>query len=261
MPTTARTPRSPAPRSARTAPSPAIAPAAADAEALVREHLGLVHHVARRLATSLAGELDVDELVSAGSVGLLQAATAFDPSRGLSFSTFAVPRIRGAILDELRRQDHASRSVRRKARELAAARDAAAAELGRRPTDAEVAERLGITAPVVRQWELDVEGSVQVTIDRPSAPDGRRSAVAELVADDALSIDDLLTREQEVERLQAAIAALREQERTVLALYYFEELKLHEIAEILGLSACRISQIRSAAIAKLRTSLSALRAA
>ena len=241
--------------------SPTIAELSHDGDALVREHLGLVHHVARKLAGHLSGDADLDEMVSAGTVGLLQAAMAFDAGRGLSFSTFAVPRIRGAILDELRRQDHASRSVRRKARELGAAREKLAASLGRRATDAEVAAQLGVTPQVVRQWELDIEGGVRVTLDRTGRDDERRAAPLEMLADATTSIDDVLTREQEIARMQAAMSALREQERTVLALYYFEELKLHEIAEILDLSACRISQIRTAALAKLRAELSPLRAA
>lgn len=256
MPATAtRVPRS------RTATPASVEVLAGDADALVREHLGLVHHVARKLAGHLAGDAEMEEMVSAGAVGLLQAASAFDPSRGLSFSTFAVPRIRGAILDELRRQDHATRSVRRKARELGAARDALAARLRRRPTDAEVAAHLGVTPGLVRQWELDIEGSVRVAIDRPSRAGTRRACPLDLLADDAPAMDDLLTHEQEITRLQHAMATLKEQERTVLALYYFEELKLHEIGEVIGLSACRISQIRTGAIAKLRESLSALRVA
>ena len=96
---------------------------AAARETLLKEHLSLVHHVARQLSRSLAAPADFDELVSCGTIGLMSALDAFDVSRGLAFSTFAVPRIRGAILDELRRQDHVPRSIRRKTREIAAARE------------------------------------------------------------------------------------------------------------------------------------------
>src|SRR5919206_2466360 len=92
-------------------------------EQLLSEHLGLVHHVARQMSRTLAVKADFDELVSAGTIGLMSALDSFDPSRGLAFSTFAAPRIRGAILDELRRQDHVPRSIRRKSREIAAARE------------------------------------------------------------------------------------------------------------------------------------------
>src|ERR1700682_5577779 len=109
---------------------------------LLTEHLSLVHHVARQLSRTLAAEADFDELVSAGTMGLMSAVDAFDVSRGLAFSTFAVPRIRGAILDELRRQDHVPRSVRKKTRDLSSARETLTRIFGRQPTDAETAEHL-----------------------------------------------------------------------------------------------------------------------
>jgi RNA polymerase sigma factor FliA len=234
-------------------------------DALVHEHLGLVHHVARQLGRRLPAETELDELVSAGTIGLINAMSNFDVARGLSFSTFAVPRIRGAILDELRRQDHVPRSVRRRARDLHTAREALARRLGRSATDAELAAQLGVTADMLRRWERDIEGSVKVPIDRSRAQqEGSRRGrvVVELLSDgDHSSVDERLTREQEVARVRVALEELKEQERTVLALYYFEELSLTEIADVLGLSACRISQVRTAALAKLRTSLAALRAA
>ena len=100
---------------------------------LLTEHLGLVHHVARQMSRTLAVKADFDELVSAGSMGLMAALDSFDASRGLAFSTFAAPRIRGAILDELRRQDHVPRSIRRKTREIHAARESLMRALGRAP--------------------------------------------------------------------------------------------------------------------------------
>src|SRR5438477_7916108 len=113
-------------------------------DALLTEHLSLVHHVARQLERRLTNEVDHDELVSAGTLGLISAMGAFDAGRGLAFSTFAVPRIRGAILDELRRQDHVPRSVRRKTRDIGAARQNLAARLTRTPDDREVAQHLGV---------------------------------------------------------------------------------------------------------------------
>src|ERR687886_1119959 len=113
-------------------------------ERLLTAHLSLVHHVARQVSRSLAANFDFDELVSAGTIGLMSALDSFDPNRGLAFSTFAVPRIRGAILDELRRQDHVPRSVRRKTRDIGAARAALAAKLCRQPEDHEVAAELKV---------------------------------------------------------------------------------------------------------------------
>ncbi len=113
-------------------------------EALLVEHLSLVHHVARQLGRTLSTRTDFDELVSAGTIGLMEALAGFDPARGLAFSTFAVPRIRGAILDELRRLDYVPRSVRRKTRDIAGARQALTQTLGRTPEDRELAERVHV---------------------------------------------------------------------------------------------------------------------
>ena len=236
-------------------------------DALVHAHLGLVHHVARQLQRRIPSDMEHDELVSAGTMGLLNAMASFDVSRGLSFSTFAVPRIRGAILDELRRQDHVPRSVRRKIRDLQLARESLANRLGRAPSDGELARELGVEAGVLRRWELDVEGSVHVSIERPrfephSGVNTAERGITELLSDhEQPTVDEWLTHEQEVSRLRDALDRLKEQERTVLALYYFEELTLSEIGEVLGLSTCRISQVRSAALLKLRTRLAGLRAA
>lgn len=229
--------------------------------ALVAQHVGLVHHVARQLAARLSTEADLAELVSAGSLGLMQAAEAFDASRGLSFSTFAVPRIRGAMLDELRRLDHMPRNVRRRCRDVSRARDALAASLHRAPTAGEVAARIGVPAHQLQRWEFDAHSSVAVSFHQPARAE-TDATLGDLIADErSESVDTLLTREREIQELKRAIATLREQERTVLALNFFEELKLHEIAEVLNLSVCRISQIRTAALAKLRVALSGLRAA
>ena len=223
-------------------------------DALLVENLSLVHHVARQLERKLSNELDHDELVSAGTLGLMAAMTAFDPERGLAFSTFAVPRIRGAILDELRRQDHVPRSVRRKPRDIQAASSAVAARLGRAPDASEVAQALGVDVQTLWKWESDVEGAIRVPIDRPVNERGEsQSSLLDLLhTDPAEAADEQLGREQEIAILREAIMRLKEQERTVLALYYFEELKLHEIAEILGLTESRVSQVRSKALARLR---------
>ncbi len=230
-------------------------------DALVQENLNLVHHVAQQVARSLSSEVDADELVSAGVLGLMSAVSGFEAQRGLAFSTFAVPRIRGAILDELRRQDHVPRSVRRKAREIAAARATLARELGRPPEDREVAAHLGIDMRSYWRWQADLESATQVSLDRPvgdsegSAP----SAWDLMTTDDAESIEDVLTRGQEREVLRRAVLALAEQERIVLTLYYFEELKLHEIAEVLGLTESRVSQVRSKALRTLQRACRSLR--
>ncbi len=210
---------------------------------LLTENLSLVHHVARQLERKLSNELDHDELVGAGTLGLMAAMNSFDANRGLAFSTFAVPRIRGAILDELRRQDHVPRSVRRKTRDITTARNALAAKLYRAPEDVEVAEALGVDVQTLWKWSR-----------MSKAPSAFRSTARRTIAAKRThrhstystpihrgAVDEQLGREQEVTMLREAIMKLKEQERTVLALYYFEELKLHEIAEILG--ADRVARV------------------
>lgn len=228
---------------------------------LLTEHLGLVHHVARQLSRTLAAKADVDEMVSAGTMGLMSALEGFDPGRGLAFSTFAAPRIRGAILDELRRQDHVPRSVRRKAREISAARETLQRIFGRPPEAPEMAEHLGVDVPTLWRWEADVENAVQLPLDRqPGDNDGGMTSPAELLADETHGdIEETLNHEQEVALLREAILGLKEQERVVLSLYYFEELKLHEIASVLSLTESRVSQIRSKALGKLKTELGPIR--
>jgi RNA polymerase sigma factor FliA len=232
----------------------------AEREALLNQHIGLVHHVARQLARGLSTAAELDELVSAGSVGLIQAVDSFDKSRGLSFSTYAVPRIRGAMLDELRKLDHVPRNVRRRTRDVTRAKDSLAGSLRRAPTEEELSAHLQVPTDMLRRWELDAEGAAVCSLDQPMRAEPTGATLADSMSDDrALSIEDVLVREQEVAELKAAIGRLKEQERTVLALNFFEELKLQDIATVLGLSVCRISQIRTAALSKLRVSLRDLR--
>ena len=230
---------------------------------LLNEHLGLVHHVARQLSRSLAADTDFDELVSAGSVGLMSALDAFDTSRGLAFSTFAAPRIRGAMLDELRRQDHVPRSVRRRTRDLQAASESLTHELGHAPDQTQLARRMGVDVMTLFRWQSEGDNGRFIALERTIDGEGAGSSIAieELIASGDDEMEERLTRGQEVEALQAALVALPEQERNVLTLYYFEELKLHEIAAILGVSESRVSQIRAKAILRLRKSLAPLRAA
>jgi RNA polymerase sigma factor for flagellar operon FliA len=228
---------------------------------LLEDHLGLVHHVARQVSRTLAVRADFDELVSAGTIGLMTALEGFDASRGLAFSTFAAPRIRGAILDELRKQDHVPRSIRRKTREMSAARESYMRVHGRGPDDRELAEQLGVDMDTLWRWQADVEGAHHIPLDRaPGERENNAPTPAEMLSSGEDSeVEDSLTHEQEVSHLKHAILRLKDQERVVLSLYYFEELKLHEIAKVLELTESRVSQIRSKALSKLRVELKPLR--
>lgn len=230
-------------------------------DALLLENLNLVHHVARQLSRSLAVEADFDELVSAGTIGLMTAVRSFDERRGLAFSTFAVPRIRGSILDELRRQDHVPRSVRRKARDISRTRESLMRELGRKPEDSEMAHELGTDVQTFWRWQSEVEGSVHVSLTATAGDDGSTvPARAEFLSNDEEAADERLSREDEVALLREAILRLNDQERTVLSLYYFEDLKSADIADVLDISESRVSQIRSKALGRLRAELAPMRA-
>jgi RNA polymerase sigma factor for flagellar operon FliA len=231
-------------------------------QALLAQHEGLVHHVARQLARRLSTEAQIDELESAGSLGLIQAVDSFDPRRGLAFSTYAVPRIRGAILDELRRLDHVPRGVRRRMRDVGRARQALMGALQRPPNEAELSRCCGVPTGTLRRWELDAEGAALTSLDQPIRASAIGATLGDAITDDRQpSAADRVERDEELENVRAAIGELMEQERTVMALSFFEELKLQDIAVVLGLSVCRISQIRTAALAKLRSRLNGPRAA
>jgi RNA polymerase sigma factor for flagellar operon FliA len=213
------------------------------------------------VSRTLAVRADFDELVSAGTIGLMAALESFDASRGLAFSTYAAPRIRGAILDELRKQDHVPRSIRRKTREMSAAREVWMRQHGRAPEDRELAAQLNVDLDTLWRWQADVEGAHHIPLDRaPGEREHSTPSPSELLSGGEESdVEEHLTHQQEVVHLKDAILRLKEQERVVLSLYYFEELKLHEIAKVLELTESRVSQIRSKALSKLRVDLKPLR--
>ena len=227
-------------------------------DAVLHQHLGLVYHVAQQLARARANDIELGDLVSAGTLGLIDAFEHFDASRGLAFSTFAAPRIRGAMLDELRRIDRVPRSVRRKTRQIDRASASLARMLGREPGHSEVAEKLGVDIATLWQWQMDRESTHVMSIDR-TPTDSTRGVNEWLAGSAGDEVDDAITLEQECEHVRDALLELSEPERTVLSLYYFEELKLNDIARVLEVSESRVSQIRSKAIARLRRRLSKMR--
>lgn len=227
---------------------------------LLHEHLGLVHHLARQISRGHLDDIELDELLSAGALGLTSAVDTFDAARGHAFSTFATPRIRGAILDELRRQDHVPRSVRRKRRTLRAATD----ELcrgGERLRTPELAARVGVDVETLWRWQTDVEATVRVSFDDAPGSDEGEPTHAEMFGGATEGgIEDEITHAQEVLVLREAVEGLKEQERLVLALYYYEDLKLHEIAMAMGVTESRVSQIRTKALSALRKQMAPIRA-
>lgn len=225
---------------------------------LLEQHLGLAHHIARQIAERVPEGVELDDLVSAGALGLVLALASFDPGRGLAFSTYATPRIRGAILDDLRKRDWVPRSVRSKSRRIAAAVGQLESVLGRLPEPTEVATAMGLDVTTYWRWQEDTENAVLMPLDGPIGTQDRESAtLAETLGDPSVRKADLeVMQSEEVDALRQAITELPPKERTVLSLYYYEELNLRQIAEVLHLTESRISQIRTQALSRLQTMLS-----
>jgi RNA polymerase sigma factor for flagellar operon FliA len=226
---------------------------AARAELLER-HLELVRLLARKLAMRIGGVVEVDDLVSAGTLGLVQALESYDLSRGNAFATFASRRIHGAMLDELRNRDWVPRSVRSKARKLHRATAQVEAGLGRAAASQEVAANLGIDVATYWSWRRTVDGSALISLGAGIGQDsdeteGLLGIMTEPGAVDALTE---LGQEESVATLAAGLTRMPERERTVLVLYFYEDLNLREIAQVLHLTESRISQIRTAALRRLR---------
>jgi RNA polymerase sigma factor for flagellar operon FliA len=237
------------------------APSADPDRELLAKHAGLLDRCARRLAARTGGAVQADDLWSAGALGLLEAARRFEATRDVRFETFAEHRIRGAMLDEMRRVDRVPRSVRRKTRRIGDVATSLATLLGREPNHEELAGGLGVDMETLWRWQAERESTQLISLERASSTTASGRGTDEWLAGcPGDELDEMLTLDAEATRLREAILALPEQERTVLSLYYFEDLKLNDIARILGVSESRISQVRSKAIHRLRRALARLRA-
>jgi RNA polymerase sigma factor for flagellar operon FliA len=222
--------------------------------AKLEKHIGLVYHVAHQIAARLPAEIDVSYLLGAGTLGLRRAFQAFDSARGLSFSTYATARIRGAILDDLRDQDTVPRSVRSKARRLGEAVCAVEQRVLRAARPTEVAGELGLPMEAYWAWRDHASRAAQVALDEPS-PAGEGAALSDVLADSSPAADEVLDRQGTEQRLRAALEALEPRERLVIALSFYEELSQRQIAEVLKVTESRVSQIRTQALRRLRERL------
>jgi RNA polymerase sigma factor for flagellar operon FliA len=224
-------------------------------ESEILRHLPLVHTVVDRIAAHLPPSVDRDDLFHAGVIGLMDALSRFDVSRDNAFSTYAVMRIRGAVIDELRARDWVPRSARERSRDYQRALAELARRLGRPPSDAELAAELGIPAEELADLERQAHLSTQISLDQPLGSDGDGAVVGSLLAapDGEDSNPARFLEREDLRRILARVlATLTEQERLVIKMYYFEHLLLKEIAAVLGVTESRVCQIHGRIMGVLR---------
>ncbi len=222
---------------------------------LLNRYLPLVRNVAGRMAINFPRSVELCDLINTGVIGLTEAFKKFDPDRGVKFETYAVPRIRGAILDELRSLDWVPRSTRAKAREIERALLAFENQEGRAPTDEELAKKLDVGIQDLHYALEDVSKTTLLSLDEMifREDDNRQVPRIETVEDaKANTTLKKLERSELQAFLVLAIDRLTEQEKLVIALYYYEELTLKEIGEVMKISESRVSQIHTKAVLKLR---------
>lgn len=221
---------------------------------LVVEHAPLVKRIAYHLMCRLPPSVQADDLIQAGMIGLLEAARNYDSTQGASFETYAGIRVRGAMLDEIRKNDWAPRSVHRKARKVAEAVRQIESMMGRDARDNEVAEALEMSLGEYHQTLQAASGYLMLSFDDLGADDEATATSINLTAE-AMTPFDGLQKEDFKRSLAEAIAGLPERERLVMTLYYDEELNLREIGSVLGVSESRVSQIHSQALIRLQARL------
>jgi RNA polymerase sigma factor for flagellar operon FliA len=223
---------------------------AAEQEELIRAHMPLVGHLVRDMLTRIPNHIHRDDLTSAGLHALVTAARGWDPDRGIPFHRFGSTRIRGAILDELRSLDWATRSVRTKARATDSTRQNLTTTLGRTPTNEELAQALGTTTTDLHQTDNDVQRATVLSLQ------GFATASADdLVTEPTPGPEDMLLRREQIGYLHHAIASLPERLQMVITEYFLNERPMADIAADLGVTESRISQLRAEALSLLKDGL------
>jgi RNA polymerase sigma factor for flagellar operon FliA len=227
-------------------------------ESKLMEYLPLVKYIAGRIAISLPKSVELDDLINAGVVGLIEAHNNFDPTKGVKFESYASMRIRGSILDELRAIDWAPRSTRAKSREMERAIAELENKMGRSPSEQEIAENLDVSIDELYKLLDDLSSTTLLSLDELSYGSDDDKPVALIDTLQSRERNDALTdleRDEMRDLLVDSIGLLSEQERLVIALYYYEELTLKEIGQVMELSESRVSQIHTKAVLSLRAKL------
>ncbi|HEY8083142.1 MAG TPA: RNA polymerase sigma factor WhiG [Solirubrobacterales bacterium] len=231
-------------------------------ERLVVAYSPLVKFVAGRLGAGLPSHVEDADLISYGLMGLIGSIERFEPERGIKFETFAMTRIRGAIIDELRSLDWVPRSVRSRAREIEAAQTKLEHELQRAPSEAELAKKLGLSEDELQNSLLEIAHSSVFALDElwtVSDSSGDQVSLLDTISDPrADDPQESLASSEVKDRLTDAVASLPEREQLVVALYYYENLTLREIGEVLGVTESRVSQLHTKAVMRLKSALQAV---
>ena len=223
--------------------------------ALIERFLPLVRYNAERVWAKLPDGVDVNDLISAGVFGLMDAIEAFDLDRGVKFETYCVPRIRGAMLDELRTMDWVPRLVRSKASKLEAARKEAEAELGRPPSDAEIARKMGLPMEEYDKHKSEASAVNLVSLNKKWYETDSYKDVREIDIIEDTKGEDPTDGIQKRDVMKLVTKGLNRNERLIIILYYYEELTMKEIGTTLGLSESRVSQMHSSIVARLKDQL------
>jgi len=223
--------------------------------ALMKHYLHLVRYAAERLYSKLPDKVELDDLISAGIFGLMDAIDAFDPARGVKFETYCSPRIRGSILDELRSMDWVPRLVRARAHQLTKATQSLETHLGRKPTKKEIAEELDMDMEEFNRLQRDANAVSLVSLStKYSDGDGEKDIREIDVIKDQKS-QDPLTEAQKRDLKSLLTKGLTRAERLIIILYYYEEMTMKEIGLTLDLSESRVSQMHSSIVARLKAQM------
>ena len=225
-------------------------------EELILRYAPVVKRVVGRMMMTLPATLDMDDLLSYGAIGLIDAVEKFDPHRGIKFETYAVSRIRGTIYDELRALDWIPRSVRQKAKDLERAYSELEHTLGRSVSEEEIAAHMGKTPEEIASLLDDVNRTSLISLDDFVLKDGECTSIVDRIEDknQPAALDTLLEGEM-LHKLTQAIEQLPERERTLISLYYYEKLTLKEIGRVLAITESRVCQIHTRAVMRLRENL------
>jgi RNA polymerase sigma factor FliA len=235
------------------APSHAVVDVSLSREEGIHKYLHLVKYVAGRIYVNLPSSVDINDLINDGVFGLMDALEKYDGTRSVKFETYAITRINGAIIDALRSLDWVPRTVRQRAREIDRARERLESELGRDPTDEEVAGRLGLSVDELERARRRARGTSVVSLEEPLPNAGEREMYLGDTLEDAESdVGSEIERDELRAELVRAVESLPPQERTVIRRYYFNGETLKEIKAELGVSESRVSQIHAQAVGRLR---------